>query len=512
MNKKNFLLINKADLMTIKQRKYWADYFEMKGINYTFFSAMSEKSIEENHINTRVNDILENIRDEVENSSDINKEYPIKDHQNISGNKLQIEKEDNILEEERTRIITVDELKNVLIKEIQLMSNNRDNFNTEKIEKFYVGLVGYPNVGKSSTINSLAGGKKVSVSATPGRTKHFQTIHITDKLVLCDCPGLVFPNFSTTRTELVCNGVLPIDQLQDYISPIALILRRIPKHIFESIYGVSIQIESSEKDEAGILTAEQFLTEYLVHRGIDKSRASRHIIKDYVNGKLLFCNPPPGIDPFTFNSEYYDSFKLFTDKHSKTNSFIKNEVFNMISKNAKKQKSFKTEELQNNKLLIFDKNFFYQNKSFLESNQKIIKSFCYKKYTGPNPTHSSEYHLRNNVLSKSKKHFKSYKRKNHHIFEMMSLSNLNQTFNMEIEESPIQPMHQGNLELQRQFLQRKIVYGGNIASPTDDLMSPTTAKLHAHKRKYYNKAKPQSLQSVFTQIQSNFNESSIKGS
>ena len=37
-----------------------------------------------------------------------------------------------------------------------------------------VGLVGYPNVGKSSTINSLLACKKVSVSSTPGKTKHFQ--------------------------------------------------------------------------------------------------------------------------------------------------------------------------------------------------------------------------------------------------------------------------------------------------------------------------------------------------
>lgn len=37
-----------------------------------------------------------------------------------------------------------------------------------------IGLVGYPNVGKSSTINSILQDKKVSVSATPGKTKHFQ--------------------------------------------------------------------------------------------------------------------------------------------------------------------------------------------------------------------------------------------------------------------------------------------------------------------------------------------------
>ena len=38
--------------------------------------------------------------------------------------------------------------------------------------------VGYPNVGKSSTINTLLNDKKVPVSATPGRTKHFQVLNI----------------------------------------------------------------------------------------------------------------------------------------------------------------------------------------------------------------------------------------------------------------------------------------------------------------------------------------------
>lgn len=37
-----------------------------------------------------------------------------------------------------------------------------------------VGMVGYPNVGKSSTINALNGVKRVAVSKTPGKTKHFQ--------------------------------------------------------------------------------------------------------------------------------------------------------------------------------------------------------------------------------------------------------------------------------------------------------------------------------------------------
>ena len=55
--------------------------------------------------------------------------------------------------------------------------------------RFMVGLVGYPNVGKSSTINALFGSKKTAVAATPGKTKHFQTLNVAPTLCLCDCPG-----------------------------------------------------------------------------------------------------------------------------------------------------------------------------------------------------------------------------------------------------------------------------------------------------------------------------------
>lgn len=43
-----------------------------------------------------------------------------------------------------------------------------------------VGMVGYPNVGKSSTINTLLKKKVVPVSNTPGKTKHLQVSYETD--------------------------------------------------------------------------------------------------------------------------------------------------------------------------------------------------------------------------------------------------------------------------------------------------------------------------------------------
>lgn len=176
-------------------------------------------------------------------------------------------------------------------------------------------MVGYPNVGKSSTINALIGAKKVSVSSTPGKTKHFQTIHLSEKVILCDCPGLVFPNFATTKADLVCNGVLPIDQLREFTGPVSLVAQRIPQAFLEAIYGIQIRTRALEEGGTGIPTAQELLSAYARHRGFmtqgqgqpDQSRAARYILKDYVKGKLLNCEPPPGgEDPKEFNRELYD--------------------------------------------------------------------------------------------------------------------------------------------------------------------------------------------------------------
>lgn len=35
----------------------------------------------------------------------------------------------------------------------------------------------------------------------------------------------------------------------------------------------------------------------------DEARAARYILKDYVNGKLLYCHPPPDVSPEEFNAE-----------------------------------------------------------------------------------------------------------------------------------------------------------------------------------------------------------------
>lgn len=328
--KNNLLLINKADMMTEKQRKIWADYFDKEGIKYTFFSAALAKEQEELE-EMEEEDISEGDEEEGEDEDEDEKADGEADLSAdteklaVKGSNEDEESEDDESQDlkledtdPRIQILTADELEEMFLKHAPQI-NNDDPSNSKRT----IGLVGYPNVGKSSTINALIRAKKVSVSSTPGKTKHFQTIHLSPSVILCDCPGLVFPNFATTKAELVCNGILPIDQLREFTGPAGLVARRIPQSFLEAVYGIKIAIRAHEEGGTGIPTAEELLRAYAKARGFtktgvgepDESRAARLILKDYVNGKLLYCAPPPAdlpIDPTEFNRE------LYTEEHLPT--------------------------------------------------------------------------------------------------------------------------------------------------------------------------------------------------
>ncbi|SPN97644.1 related to putative human GTP-binding protein MMR1 [Cephalotrichum gorgonifer] len=323
--KQSLLLINKADMLTVSQRKAWAEYLIGAGIAFKFFSAaLAKESLEAEKDNEEDSDYEDDSGEEEEDENketgriviegeEDSSEGSSEDANTKGGGSTQDAGASDAEEpeDESIKILTVHELEALFMDHVpEAADPNR---------KINIGLVGYPNVGKSSTINALIGATKVSVSSTPGKTKHFQTINLTDKVILCDCPGLVFPNFATTNGDLICNGVLPIDQMREYTGPCGLVAQRIPKPFLEALYGIKIKMKPLEEGGTGTPTAEEFLFAYARARGFqtqglgqpDASRAARIILKDYVKGKLIYCHPPPGdFDPEEFNRDLYDEFHL----------------------------------------------------------------------------------------------------------------------------------------------------------------------------------------------------------
>ncbi|XP_032429001.1 large subunit GTPase 1 homolog [Xiphophorus hellerii] len=399
-NKVNMLLVNKADLLTREQRKVWAKYFEKEGVRAVFWSALAESNrldAEEKGMEVDDPESVESDpeADESPHSLDLSKRASKGEEKAQEGDESGIEEEqqDNVnvdeedwqtcSEEEEeeedeaegetagssgesfhnsSRLLHKDEL-----LEMFKASHNGPRFNEDQLT---IGLVGYPNVGKSSTINTILRNKKVSVSATPGHTKHFQTLYVEPGLCLCDCPGLVMPSFVSTKAEMICSGILPIDQMRDHVPAVSLICQTIPRHVLEGTYGINVIRPREDEDPDRPPTSEELLTAYGYMRGFmtshgqpDQPRSARYILKDYVNGKLLFCHPPPHINPEDFQSQ-----------HSK----FQKRALDSLDVSAVTNRPQKIKRIEN----VVDKNFFHQDN--VRALTKGVKSIMgYKPGSGP---------------------------------------------------------------------------------------------------------------------------------
>ncbi|KAG8838367.1 hypothetical protein FRC18_004972 [Serendipita sp. 400] len=166
-----------------------------------------------------------------------------------------------------------------------------------------VGLIGQPNVGKSSLLNALFGARRVRASKTPGKTKHFQTLFWTPEIRLVDCPGLVFPGFVPMEMQVLA-GVLPISQMASIPSSAQFIGQKMP---LEKIFGLEhpSRLEKaveedkrtwrpgmktgSESKSEEIWTAMDVLTAYGLRRGWKTAKAGRPDVNRAGNAILRAC-------------------------------------------------------------------------------------------------------------------------------------------------------------------------------------------------------------------------------
>ncbi|KAH9499001.1 Guanine nucleotide-binding-like protein 1 [Bulinus truncatus] len=164
-----------------------------------------------------------------------------------------------------------------------------------------IGCIGYPNVGKSSVLNALMGKKVVSVSKTPGHTKHLQTIFLCPTVRLCDCPGLVFPSMVPKALQIIA-GIYPVAQVREPYSVVGFLALRID--IPKLLKLTPPEFSSVEKDpETGQLmwSAHDICEAWAIKNGFmtskagrpDVYRAANSLLRLAVDGQLCLCFRPP---------------------------------------------------------------------------------------------------------------------------------------------------------------------------------------------------------------------------
>jgi len=382
LGKPMLMLVNKSDYLTERQRKLWSEYFTKKGVDHLFFSAYDEqKKIDKAASAANKGESLEEEQKIVsDDESDSDGDDESSDRSANHGAEGHAERPEGLAMETGPVEPSSDALlgitnpltKEQLLEALDSFAQSHGCTPDEKYDnRIQYGLVGFPNVGKSSVINvlmgsskSIHGGVRVAVAAQPGKTKHFQTLLLPDRsdMMLCDCPGLVFPSFVSSTADMIAAGVYPIAQMRDHWPVVSLICKRVPRDVLNAHYGIQIPVpteqELREKRWVGKAlpapTSEELLGTYCIARSMlapasgvpDYQRASRVVVKDYSEGKLLYCHTPPQLDggESSFDDEEYQRETLKTAIRNTNNAKKLQKLEHSLEVAAKAQQALDNED------------------------------------------------------------------------------------------------------------------------------------------------------------------------
>ncbi len=142
-----------------------------------------------------------------------------------------------------------------------------------------VGVVGYPNVGKSSLINALAGRGKARTSSESGFTKGVQKVRVDTKIVVLDTPG-VFPDMEKNTEKFGKTGAVDYSKIKDpEIAALKLIEEK--KEVLQKHFDIH------EDDEEEFLEKIAFKFKKMAKGGKpDVEAAARLLLKEWQTGKV----------------------------------------------------------------------------------------------------------------------------------------------------------------------------------------------------------------------------------
>ncbi|KAH8581835.1 GTpase [Cryptosporidium sp. chipmunk genotype I] len=213
-----------------------------------------------------------------------------------------------------------------------------------------VGFVGYPNVGKSSIINTLRGSKVCRVAPIAGETKIWQYIHLTHRIYLIDCPGIVPPE-NASSYNVVLRGAIRPEKLSDpciYIKQLLSIVKE--RHIKEK-YNLKGTDNWNNSDEFLTMVGKR-LGKVLRGGEIDLITTAKIILNDWIVGKIPYFIPPPQSPPEVASQTIDKNPIEFKTQDIDRINFCKefeyiNEDMNSIDEKSLKQETICTKQFNN---------------------------------------------------------------------------------------------------------------------------------------------------------------------
>ncbi|KAI9662648.1 MAG: GTPase required for pre-60S ribosomal subunit nuclear export and maturation [Alyxoria varia] len=168
-----------------------------------------------------------------------------------------------------------------LLRQFSSLHSNR--------KQLSVGLLGYPNVGKSSIINTLRKKKVCTVAPVPGETKVWQYITLMRRIFLIDAPGVVPSSVKDTDTERLLRGSVRVEAVNNPAQYISAALSRCQTRHVERTYDVK-----------GYESATDFLERLARKMGKlmkggepDMDTVAKMVLNDFLRGKIPWFIPPP---------------------------------------------------------------------------------------------------------------------------------------------------------------------------------------------------------------------------
>nr|CAX32467.1 nucleostemin-like protein 1 [Isodiametra pulchra] len=161
-----------------------------------------------------------------------------------------------------------------------------------------IGVVGIPNVGKSSVINSLKRSRACNVGSVPGVTRSMQEVQLDSKLRLLDSPGVVIQK--QEQTGLVLRNCVNMYEVQDPEAVVEALLKKVTREKMMIIYNIRAFETVRE-----LLAIVAYKKGFIKKGGIPNlTQAAKSIIEDWNSGRIrYYTNPPASLESNVQSSE-----------------------------------------------------------------------------------------------------------------------------------------------------------------------------------------------------------------